>query len=258
MSWRNQFTVGRTWPALSGYDATATSDFDPYTWLSGLGFRFGTVADPTYVIGLDAEDSTWIGYPADPAVWQGGRICGEALPVLDAAWLAVNTDKQPDQPLGPVTVMFRRGPTAFESSKFGVAPIMPGLSPWTDTPEDNVLVTPLDSDGSDLASAVALSSLSVENISFTGLYDFGGDQSDPPALQPLDGDFWVFESPAYGFRLEHADPGNENPYSISLGVVAVFADLGPTYLRQRQSPRYSPSRNAPVNLRQRQTPFITR
>lgn len=245
--WEVQSSVGQTYPNSPAFsDPTTVDDFDPFTPLPGnWSFSFGTA---TYAMGLDAlYDATGTG---------GGWFCGEAMALEASAAAEIAASSwNPDQPLGPIEVMWSRNGAPYESTITGVviADTIVGVSTWTTDPLDNVLVTPLDSDGSDLSAAVALSSLAVEEYRFWAVYDFSLSGIPDPGWRTAS-DVPNLATPCYGIRLEHADPGYDYPIFLALRSVFLdFVPLTPIYLRQRQSPRANPRVSFQrTSLRQRQ------
>lgn len=241
-AWANQTDDGRYYPETLTGDTFDEDEFDPYSFLGGdRGLFFPDDDGPLLVTNATLHPSA-IGGPTLGTLGVGGAL---------APTTASDYDLASDLPLGPVTCMFRDGGSPMQAASFGFAMLLAGSAGWSDDPLDNLTMTPLDSDGTDLDTAVTLATLGTQPFAFTGIYDFGGDPFS--GLLTFDDAQFYDAMPCYGFRVEHTDPGNENPWTTVLRFV-FFAGVGERpWLRQRQSPKANPrvSLNRP-QLRQRQ------
>jgi hypothetical protein len=254
------------WNAMTdvpAIDPIVAGDFAPYDFFNydstgayattGLGLSFPLA---TYRAG---ESYAWI--PSAPGGTNMAAIAGTALTINNATVEADNGLFH-DVPLGPIEIMFLRSGSPVRASAAGIfcypdTTLVDDFGTWTTNPYDNMLVTPLAADGSDLAAASAMSSLSVETDDTWRIYAFTNSSPYLPGVSSID--YHVLPTTCYGIRIEHADPGNDNPYVLVIRGLFIELTLSPltTYLRQRQSPVRAPSRVRPPVVRQRQRPEVT-
>ena len=265
--WLVPKTQTSTWRFLTGsstQSAITAGDFKPYipfTQRAGgaveandYGVTFGTAV-------YKSQPFTWLSEAPSGTVnfaYPAGTVIAVDAGVAAANALRAST------PLGAITVMFFVDTTPLLVQSVGVnytdgalGDFIDSSGTWTGDPLDNILVTALDSTGASIGTATPLSAMQYDDTStYWADYDYSPGSTYNPGTRSADAYF--LNTPCYGVRVQHANPGHDNPFALVLGALILrLASTGPTYLRQRQSPVRTPSRVRPPNLRQRQRPNVT-